>query len=171
MNKEKNSAQKQKVLLLGISVVVLVVLLFIYFFVPAFSHGPPGIRGAICRAHLHEIGIAINHYANDNDNKYPTVDKWCDLLMKHGELTEKQFVCPSVRKGRCHYAMNPDCEPNSPAYVVLLFETKGGWNQYGGPEMLTFENHKEKGCNILFNSGHVMFVKPEQISKLRWKAK
>jgi competence protein ComGC len=170
MSKEKNSAQKQKVLLLGILAVVLVVLLFIYIFVPAFSHGTPDVRRVVCRANLHKIGMAIKQYASDNDNKYPTVDKWCDLLMGHRELIEKQFVCPSVREGRCHYAMNPNCEPNSPGDVVLLFETKGGWNQFGGPEILTFENHKGKGCNVLFNSGHVEFVKPEQVSKLKWKA-
>jgi hypothetical protein len=90
--------------------------------------------------------------------------------MEREEITKKQFACPAVREGRCHYAMNPNCEPNSPEDVVLLFETKGGWNKYGGPEILTFENHKEKGCNILFNSGHVMFIKPGQISKLKWKA-
>ena len=170
MIKEKNSAQKRKVLLLGILAVVLFVLLFIYFFVPAISHRQPNVRQVVCRVNLRKIGIAIKRYANDNDSKYPAVDKWCDLLMEHGELTEKQFVCPSVREGRCHYAMNPNCEPNSPEDVVLLFETKGGWNQFGGPEILTFENHKEKGCNILFNSGHVMFIKPGQISKLKWKA-
>jgi prepilin-type processing-associated H-X9-DG protein len=102
------------------------------------------------------------------------VDKWCDLLVQYGGIDEKQFVCKSALrggdKGRCHYAMNPNCEPNSPEDVVLLFETKGGWNRFGGPEILTFENHKEKGCNVLFNDGHVKFVKPGQVSKLKWKA-
>jgi prepilin-type processing-associated H-X9-DG protein len=50
----------------------------------------------------------------------------------------------------------------------LLFETKGG-NQFGGPELLSFGNHKGKGCNILFNDGHVEFVKKEQLGQLKWK--
>jgi hypothetical protein len=132
---------------------------------------PPPLM--ICRSHLDRLGITMRMYANDFDGKYPTTDKWSDLLLKHGEgkLTEKSFKCPANKKERCSFAMNPNCEPNSPVDMVLLFETKGGWNQFGGSEILTFENHKGKGCNILFNSLHVEFVKPEQISKLKWKEK
>ena len=52
--------------------------------------------------------------------------------------------------------------------MVLLFETNGGWNQYGGPELLTTENHKGKGCNVLLNFGNVEFVKPTEFEKLNW---
>jgi prepilin-type processing-associated H-X9-DG protein len=130
---------------------------------------PPPLM--ICKSHLHRLGITMRMYANDFDGKYPITDKWSDLLLKHGEgkLTEKSFKCPANKKERCSFAMNPNCEPNSPVDMVLLFETKGGWNQFGGSEILTLENHRPKGCNILFNDGHVEFVKPEQISKLKWK--
>ena len=53
--------------------------------------------------------------------------------------------------------------------VVLLFESKQGWNRYGGPELLAPENHRGKGCNILFNSGRVRFVREEEFPKLKWK--
>ena len=69
----------------------------------------------------------------------------------------------------CTYAMNPHCEPNSPNDIVLLFETNPGWNQYGGPRIMTFENHEGKGCSVLFNDGSVKFVRPEQIGKLKWE--
>jgi hypothetical protein len=39
--------------------------------------------------------------------------------------------------------------------LVLLFETKGGWNQYGGPELLSTKNHKGDGCHVLINDSHV----------------
>lgn len=65
--------------------------------------------------------------------------------------------------------MNPNCEPNSPKEVVLLFETTKGWNQFGGAEILTTENHRNKGCNVLFNDGRVKFVITGDIGKLRWK--
>ena len=79
------------------------------------------------------------------------------------------FICPYAGKGPCHYAINPNCKQSSPKDIVLLFETKGGWNQYGGPEILTFENHEGKGCNVLFNDGHTEFVTPELIGELKWK--
>jgi hypothetical protein len=116
-------------------------------------------------------------YANDFDGKYSTADKWCDLLVKGHDgvsyVKAEEFVCKSALrggdKGRSHYAMNPNCEPNSPVDMVLLFETKWGWNQFGGSEILTFENHKGKGCNILFNNGRVEFVTPKEVGKLKWK--
>lgn len=53
--------------------------------------------------------------------------------------------------------------------IVLLFETKGGWNQFGGLELLTTENHEGEGANILFNDGEVRFLKPDRFGKLKWK--
>jgi prepilin-type processing-associated H-X9-DG protein len=64
--------------------------------------------------------------------------------------------------------MNPNLSPRSHSHLVLLFETKGGWNQCGGRELLTTENHKGKGCNILFVDSHVGFVKTEQVAELKW---
>ncbi len=87
------------------------------------------------------------------------------ILRWEQEDGNRQYV-PKI----CTYAMNPDCEPNSPADLVLLFETKGGWNQYGGPELLTLDNHKGEGANVLFNDGHVKFIKPDEVGKLKWKA-
>ena len=46
---------------------------------------------------------------------------------------------------------------------------KQRWNQVGGPEILTTENHKGKGCNILFNDGSVEFVKTERLGELVWE--
>lgn len=72
---------------------------------------------------------------------------------------------PFTRKGRCSYAMNPNCEPNSPPDTVLLFETEYGWNQYGGKEILTKGNHYGEGSNVLFNDYHCTFEKyPEELN-------
>ena len=136
---------------------------------------PPPI--SICGSHLHRLGIVMRLYANDFDGKYPTSDKWCDLLVENYDerhyVDAKTFICKSALRGgdknRCHYAINPKAEPNSPPDMVLLFETKGGWNQFGGPEILTTENHKGKGCNVLFNKGRVEFVKPERLGELKWE--
>ncbi len=117
------------------------------------------------------LGKALRMYAENGDGKYPTPGKWCDLLLQY-DIDEKMFVCRSSLDkgdmGRSHYAMNPYCELNSPNDVVLLFETKGGWNQFGGPELLTTENHNGL-CNILFNDGHVDFIRAEEIGELKWK--
>lgn len=48
------------------------------------------------------------------------------------------------------------------------FVYKDRWNQVGGPEILTADNHKGVGANILFNDGHVEFVKKKDFGKLNW---
>jgi len=87
---------------------------------------------------------------------------WIDLPIGPDGAKQKVLIW------RSDYAMNPNCEPNSPPGTVLLFETKGGWNQFGGPGLLTFENHGGKGCNILFNDGHVEFVRTKLFEELKW---
>ena len=123
----------------------------------------------ICANNLKQLGVVLQVYADDNDRQYPTADKWCELLKPYYR-NEKALICPSAGQGQCHYAINPQAEPNSPPDVVLLFETKGGWNQCGGPEILSTDNHRGEGCNILFNDGHVEFVKIKDINNLKWTA-
>lgn len=68
------------------------------------------------------------------------------------------------------YAMNPHCDSNSPPDTVLLFEAKAGWNQHGGPELFTFDNHDPKGGCVLLNDGTVRFIRTEEeLHALRWK--
>ena len=84
---------------------------------------------------------------------------------------EQTFVCPSGDDGRSHYAMNNNAElvdVNAPADMVLLFESTPGWNQSGGRELLTTDNHCGEGCSILFADGHVQFVRTQDINDLRW---
>jgi hypothetical protein len=120
------------------------------------------------------IGKALQIYSSEYDNHYPTADKWCDLLVEHTNV-EKTVSWLAAKqeweRDSFQYAINPNCEPNSPSDTVLLFETKGGWNKFGGPEILSIENHYRKGCNILFNDEHAEFTKPKQIEQLKWKDK
>jgi hypothetical protein len=98
-------------------------------------------RDLVCRLNLHKLKLALESYANFNEGNYPTPSKWCDLIRNY--MVERALVCPAKRhtQERCSYALNPNTHPNSPPNMVLLFETKGGWNQFGGPELLSTENH------------------------------
>lgn len=153
---------------------VLVVLVVLFYLFGSFATSPRREYAyrIICHVNLNTLGVAMQFYASEYDNKYPIADKWCDVLLQRGGAREELFVCKGAfKKGNkepCHYAINPNCEPNSPPDMVLLFETKGGWNQFGGPEILATENHKGEGCCVLFNDGQVEFVKPELIAELKW---
>ena len=130
-----------------------------------------------CAANLRALGTCMLIYTT-GDYPMPT-DEWCDLLIEFGNRSrkrdmvaiEKCFKCPANKNGRCSYAINPNVSPHSDFHprLVLLFETKPGWNQVGGPELLTTDNHNGKGCNVLFHDNTVEFVKAEELPKLMWK--
>ena len=109
---------------------------------------------------------------------YPEPTEWCDAVMRDRRNTSYvseermrgHFKCPSAGEGKCHYAMNPHCEPDSPWDTVLLFETKAGWNQHGGPEIFAFNNHNPRGGCVLLNDGTVKFIRTElELLQLRWE--
>jgi hypothetical protein len=85
------------------------------------------------------------------------------------EMMER-FKCPAAGEGKSHYAMNPNCKRESPSDTVLLFETKAGWNQHGGPELFTFDNHELRGGCVLLKDATVKFISnEEELQQLRWK--
>ena len=126
------------------------------------------IRLIICKKELETLGNALQIYSTNFDGKYPTADKWCDLLGQYADINKTSFGKFAV-DGRSNYAINPNAEPNSPPDVVLLFETDGVWNQAGEAELLTFENKEPKRYMILFNGGHIRLVNPEDVNGLKWK--
>lgn len=112
--------------------------------------------------------------AMDAENAYPSPAEWCDVIERsmralHRPDLKWTFVCPSVRAGRCTYAMNPNCRADSAPNTVLLFEIKAGWNQNGGPELFSFDNHDPRGGLVLLNDGTVEFMRTEEeLKRLRW---
>jgi hypothetical protein len=150
---------------------IIIAIIFLYLAMQPVKQIPPLL---ICGTNLSSLAKAMLIYAGEFNGKYPTADKWSEVLLERNkEIKEKVFVCPGAsklgNKERCHYAMNPNCEPNSPADTVLLFETDGGWNVYGGPELLSIKNHNDIGCSILFNDGSVEFVRKDKLQDLKWK--
>ncbi len=126
----------------------------------------------VCGTNLRSLSMAMLLYTSEYDGKYPTAEKWCDLLIEQdAALASKSFRCKGASEGPCNYAMNKNVENlgrNAPADMVLLFEATPGWNQVGGPEILTTNNHQDDGCNVAFVDGHVEFVKTGDLNKLIW---
>ena len=159
-------------------------------------HVSEDMRPLICRVFCGYLLISLYDYLHSDIQRpmsYPPHTKWCDVvkgrLKKDGiynrEHIKDIFKCPCTEKGKCHYGMNPNCKMDSPPDMVLIFETKDGWNQHGGPELFTFDNHKLKrpapnvlpslkrsnggGC-VLLNDGTVKFIRTEEeLHALRWK--
>ncbi|MHC4214444.1 MAG: hypothetical protein ACYSWP_13855 [Planctomycetota bacterium] len=122
-----------------------------------------------CEENLRVVSKAVWAYVENNGGKFPTADKWCSLLVQNTDLQRGRFICKSAKWGMSNYAINPNATPASPRNMILLFETKGGWNQAGGPELLTTDNHDGAGGNVMFVNGYVGFVEARWIDALKWK--
>lgn len=128
-----------------------------------------------CARNLNYLYAGVRGFAEDV--VYPSSSKWCDTIVEryvHRGDTEKQvrkaLECPAISRGGCNYAMNRSCNVESPEDTVLLFETEEGWNQHGGAELFTFDNHDPKGGCVLLNDGTVRFIRTEEdLKQLRWK--
>ena len=136
----------------------------------------PQIRLRIeCARHLCQLCTGLREF--QDDAAYPPASTWCDVVVRRSldqgdteKETLRRFRCSAVLTGRCHYAMNANCGPDSLADTVLLFETESGWNQHGGPELFAFDNHDPKGGCVLLNDGTVKFIRTEaELHALRWE--
>ncbi len=167
--KPKMNGQKVKTSRLWVIIVVVIFLgLGIFSFIwPGIDRERQTQRRLLCFSHLSNLSKAMWMYCDDF-GEYPTSDKWCDLLLEHGNVIEEMFKCPGNKKQRCSFAMNPNARRNAPGDVVVLFETKGGWNQVGGVKLLASDNHNGRGYNVFFNDGHTAFVSAKSTEELNW---
>ncbi len=149
--------------------IVVIFILLVLIVLKVFLHqGERGLAEKIvCGSHLSSLGKTLIIYAKDHNDNYPEPDKWCDTLMEEKDFNKKELLCSADKIGPCSYATNSNCKPDSDPNVVLLFETRPGWNQNGGREILT-DNHKG-GSNILFNDGRVLFIEAKDFNNLKWK--
>ncbi len=135
-----------------------------------------------CRSNIRQLASEINKYRDGNEGRFPQAERWCDVLLEQmgadpsrrglAAADESLFKCPLQKGARCSYSLNKfaaEAGADIPEDMVLLFESGPGWNQVGGPELLTTEYHKGIGCNFLFADGHAAFIKKEELDTLRWE--
>lgn len=97
------------------------------------------------------------HPSADDDNAYPHAD-------------ERHASDQTSNSWTSDYAMNSNCNANSPRDKVLFFESKSGWNAHGGAELFAFDHHDPRGGCVLLNDGTVKFIRTEEeLHALRWK--
>lgn len=159
--------------LTGTVVILITVVFSVFFFVwtPTCKERYRPSRTIVCLGNLRQLGLCLRMYADEHEGRYPPAERWCDVLVaEYGEHKDFNdvFRCPGDREGPCSYAMNPNADPNGAGDVVLLFESKPGWNQHGGPELLTTENHKGQGCSVSFVDVSGRFVKADEVAQLKW---
>ncbi len=132
---QKTGSRKNKTQL-SWPVVIGVCACFVILYAVLLEIGPPSVRRLaseiMCGTHMSALGKALIVYANDNDDRFPTPDKWCDLLIEHVDAVPKIFICPQSDTvyGESSYAMNFNLIGKKidevPADTVMVFETDLG---------------------------------------------
>lgn len=99
-----------------------------------------------------------------SQRKIPAAANWCETLNVGGKLWQ---VTPT----NTPFALNPKMagvamKRGMASDIVVFFEAEQpGWNQVGGPELLS---KRPEGAAIVFSDGRSIVVSPSEISKLRW---
>jgi hypothetical protein len=100
----------------------------------------------------------------------PAVHGTADVNDAHAQFNEGNLSRQDQGSWKADYAMNSNCTDGSSDDMVFLFESQPGWNQHGGPELFTFDNHEPQGGCVLLNDGTVKFIRTqEELQALRWK--
>ncbi len=130
-----------------------------------------------CKSNMSELHASLESYAENHNGLLPAGPNWCDELLEDNDELAAIFVCQysDGKPGQSSYALNKNVAGQKlsdlPRDTVLLFETTAGWNQVGGPELITTDNHSlitGDHCNVIFARGGTQHVPSDKIHELRW---
>ena len=99
-------------------------------------------RSQQCSHNIKTLGLALSMYLDENDQRMPLSDSWCDALLPYVDDRDA-FVCPNAQNQRCSYAFSRwmsgvDTRTlRDPVKVIAVFESDAGWNASGGSELLS----------------------------------
>lgn len=166
--------RKQKLLNITISVLALLLVLFVAHpvFLATFEHvRSSGARW--CPRNLQWLSYRLKEYITEHNDTLPYAENWSEELL--GQDWRPCLTCPcdETADRMISYALNRNVagmkQSELPKDVVILFETKAAKNPVGSEEIITANNHKGKGCVVLFADMHVEFIRAEDFNDLRWK--
>jgi hypothetical protein len=120
-------------------------------------------QAGTCGKHMAQLRNALIMYCKDHGGRLPSAAHWCDAVLPYVD-DRSVFVCPTARNRTCSYAFNAavsglvwaDIEKEH--RLAVLFESDGGWNAAGGPELLPkVPRHLHGGEHLLRADGSTGF--------------
>lgn len=171
------AAKRKKLKIWGYTIGTILIFGFLsIWLIPSIACARERHMSEVCVSNLQTLYKIMNGYAKEHNGHLPSVNQWCDLLIDYDKSFPKDVLrCPAARYGTCNYTINKNLEGfrlvDVPRDVVLFYESHGGWNLAGGPEMLEPRHSGGRICFILLVDGTVRSygVKFPYNDPLRWK--
>jgi hypothetical protein len=139
---------------------------------PALAAAKQKAQDINCVNNEKQLALAIRIYSSDNKDQFPPAATWCDAI-KPEVGSDKILKCPAANPGsRCDYAFNAklsglDVNKVNPE-TVMLFESDGGWNANGGPELMIGKSRHARKFVVALADGSVQQMRADQLGTLRW---
>ncbi len=153
---------------------ILLIPIFAAMLLPALAPAKQKAQEINCMNNEKQLALAVVIYSNDNTNHMPPAATWCDAI-KPSVGSDIVFRCTAAdSSNRCDYAFNSKLDGLELGKVnpqtVMIFESDGGWNAKGGPELLPAKaRHLRKFNVVAFVDGHVEAVTKTRLNTLRWE--
>ena len=157
-------------------VFLLMIPVFAAMMLPALAAAKQKAEAINCVNNEKQLAWAIKLYSVNSTNHFPPAATWCDAIKAKVSVSEKEFKCPGANSSsRCDYAFNAklgglDASKINPQ-TVMIFESDGGWNANGGPELLPAKPRhlRPRAVYVVaFVDGHVEAVNQSRLNTLRW---
>ena len=156
------------------AILLLLTPIFAALLLPALAKAQQKAQSVACMNNVKQLALAAKMYADDNKNQFPPAATWCDAIQSYVG-SEQPFKCPAARSDeRSNYALNARLAGTAEnkievaATTVLIFETDGGWDVSGGPELLPNRPRHGRAVGVAFADGHVEMVPESRLKSLRW---
>ncbi len=142
---------------------------------PALASAKSKAQEVNCMNNEKQLALAVILYSNDNTNHMPPAATWCDAI-KPSIQSDMIFRCVAADpSNRCDYAFNSKLNGLGLGKInpqtVMIFESDGGWNANGGPELLPAKPRHQRPRAVYvvaFVDGHVEAVNQSRLNTLRW---
>jgi len=151
---------------------VILIPMFVAMLLPAFAAAKQKAETINCVNNERELALAVRMYSDSHANQLPPAAAWCDTI-KVNVGSEKMFKCAAANPGsRCDYAFNAKLDGMDESKVnpltVMIFESDGGWNANGGPELMIVKPRHARMFVVAFADGSVRQLRESQLDTLRW---
>ena len=154
------------------AIFLLMIPIFAAMLLPALAAAKQKAEAINCVNNEKQLAIAVRMYLSDNKNQFPPAATWCDAI-KVNVGSEKVFKCVAANPGsRCDYAFNAKLggldESKVAPDTVMIFESDGGWNANGGPELMIGKPRHARVFVVALADGSVQQLRESQLNTLRW---